>query len=881
MGDPNQVPYRIKSKNKPSKKQLTSLKKARTARHNCSSHNEDKENQSPGTKATPTPQVTPKKPKAQYSKLESIKRQNRRLKAKNKSLESKVHQLKTQLKAKEKRCKTLERQLQLQDKDFCMKRKKLLEEIAEGKRLTYLYSCTRKSVGRLMGLVSKTFGIKLGRMSRRMVSRAILERGVASKIQIAHELLTTDVLGATISQDSTSHRRQTFEAEHLAVKATNYAGDSNLKPRVRFFCLAAPNDHTSSGSINTWKENIDEMADLYNQSPLAQRLNRQFSVRDFLHVLKGMNGDHVNNEKATSEGLRQWKKEELVTELGEKKLASMGFSDLVLYLASWNLKKIEGVGGHEAWEALSLQEKAERDAALMKEVLTDVGQEAYDALPDEERCCMHKDQNSFKGGNAEMMAEWARIGVDPPVLLANKANTTILHHIFEPGKNLDRLLEVERKAFEESTRGGVKAMDLAGALFNNKDDKKGQGDIHVNHFKQLFGKNHRRFPDTSNTRFGSHGFAACEVIKHLDAYINKTNPSRTNIELNLLRALEDKATITELCAMVLYTNAICYPYMRIVRGPGTEEVNVLSLGPLHAENPDLLLGDTASSATTSLDGKEWEDKEAVDAVFKLAPTLLYLTEITLAFFWGALTTWIRFSAEFAPGGLIDEATADKRHLAWMPSTNDANEGRLGHYRVTLRGKPTLTLHQYNAEAMYSRNNTLAFMEALFENKDHQYIMQEARRIDASGLEAKQRTAQVEFRRRVVEMNKEKEEAKKKKAVELREKLKKIPLIRELTELETIPRPELDPKGSRKWTGHVLDLQLDALRFRKVTIPMKSKLTKVEDKREALKKGFKLYLKKLNEMGREWPNSLGNDEILAEELRIEEEWHEQEDVEMEE
>ncbi|THU99324.1 hypothetical protein K435DRAFT_818559 [Dendrothele bispora CBS 962.96] len=459
---------------------------------------------------------------------------------------------------------------------------------------------------------------------------------------------------------------------------------------------------------------------------------------------------------------------------------------------------------------------------------------------------MHKDQNSFKGGNVEMMAEWAKLGADGPTLLANKSNAAILHNIFDPGRNFEKLSDVERRAFEDSTCGGVKAMDLAGAIFNHKDDKKGQGDIHTNHFKQLFGPNHPRFPDTSNTRFGSHGLAACEVISHLDAYrtfvredipYSKANPSRTNIELNLLRALEDLPTITELCAMVLYTNIISHPYMRVVRGPGLKNINALDLGPLHAEvqahiqnlldNPDILFGDDMSFESASLDGKEWEHTDAVNAVLSLASTLPYLKPVTLAFFRGSLATWIRFSAEFAPGGLIDQSTPDERLLAWMPTTNDANEGRLGHYRVTMRKKPTLSLHQYNAEAMYSTNDTLAFMNALFEEEDHAFIMKVAREEDAKGLEAKRRAEQVEFRRRVVEMNKEKEEAK------------------------------------------------------RLPIPAKSKLTKVNSKLEALRTAFQYYEEKLKELNRPFGHSLGEDKsiVLTQDLSVVEEWHEIEENEL--
>lgn len=70
-------------------------------------------------------------------------------------------------------------------------------------------------------------------------------------------------------------------------------------------------------------------------------------------------------------------------------------------------------------------------------------------------------------------------------------------------------------------------------------------------------------------------------------------------------------------------------------------------------------------------------------MFKLTPELPHLKQITVAFFRGSNVTWRRFSAEFAPGGLIDEALAEEKHLAWMPATNDVNEGALGAYRVTI------------------------------------------------------------------------------------------------------------------------------------------------------------------------------------------------------
>ncbi|KAJ7231222.1 hypothetical protein C8J57DRAFT_1091987 [Mycena rebaudengoi] len=154
---------------------------------------------------------------------------------------------------------------------------------------------------------------------------------------------------------------------------------------------------------------------------------------------------------------------------------------------------------------------------------------------------------------------------------------------------------------------------------------------------------------------------------------SKTNPSLTNIEKNLQHALEDPATLTKLCAMILYQQTITHPYLCQVHGPGTENVNLLDLGPLHTAvrdhiesilaDPDIIFSDILSFETVTLDGKEWEDPNAIDAVVKMMASLPHLKPITLAFFRGALTTWICFSSEFAPGGLIDECSATEKQLA--------------------------------------------------------------------------------------------------------------------------------------------------------------------------------------------------------------------------
>lgn len=68
--------------------------------------------------------------------------------------------------------------------------------------------CARSRVGTVIEKVAKTFGVEIkSLMSERTVSRAILEGGIASQLQLAYEWARTGSI--TISADSTSHRKQT------------------------------------------------------------------------------------------------------------------------------------------------------------------------------------------------------------------------------------------------------------------------------------------------------------------------------------------------------------------------------------------------------------------------------------------------------------------------------------------------------------------------------------------------------------------------------------------------------------------------------------------------------------------------------------------------
>lgn len=315
------------------------------------------------------------------------------------------------------------------------------------------------------------------------------------------------------------------------------------------------------------------------------------------------------------------------------------------------------------------------------------------------------------------------------------------------------LTAAEQHALETTTRGGIKATSLAGAIFNHKDDKKGQQNTHRQYFEHEFNYQFN-FPDTSNTRYGSHCEAAAELLLHLPTYLkfleyvrdSKDKRTFNHMEANLYKALRDPATLSELAVLALYAQSVTYAYLERVRGPGTENVNILDLGPFHFEvrnhvakiaaDPSILLqaaGEEGGHRVGRLDGKMWKHPEVLSTVFAMQDSLPCLRELIGEFFHGALTTWERFTSEFAPGGLIDTSTVEERNLAWMPSTNDANEGALGSFRVYIRHKPSTTMHFYTAQAMFHRNDTQAFMSKYLQsNEDQKYLMRTARDWDKSG-----------------------------------------------------------------------------------------------------------------------------------------------------
>ena len=108
-----------------------------------------------------------------------------------------------------------------------------------------------------------------------------------------------------------------------------------------------------------------------------------------------------------------------------------------------------------------------------------------------------------------MKAFWITAGLIPLVKLMNIDNAWAAASGSSAAKT---------NAESVSQGGGTKLTSLAGAIFNHKDEKKGQADTYRIFFERELGYM-ISFPDTSNTRYGSHCLAAAELLVHRELYI--------------------------------------------------------------------------------------------------------------------------------------------------------------------------------------------------------------------------------------------------------------------------------------------------------------------------------------------------------------------------
>ncbi|KAJ7484589.1 hypothetical protein FB451DRAFT_1169635 [Mycena latifolia] len=395
--------------------------------------------------------------------------------------------------------------------------------------------------------------------------------------------------------------------------------------------MQAPN-HTSEEQLRGWQTIVDEMYEIYNARLLGKTDPQD--ARTFYTQLTGMMTDHANDQKklrALFFALKQQMEREV---RGERALSRLTSPELLKLIYELTEEKIRAAGGMAAWDALPAEERVAQNMNLRAELCQKYGQQEFDVLPQEEK----DEADFFLGGGCCMHKDLNAHKGGVESMAASWLKNGFEQPVLFMNKDNDAAAAsgstaAKARAEKVSARGAVKLTELMGMLLNNKDDKRGMQDGHG-----IF-------------------FNAHEHIGH--------------------------------------------PVMRVVRSSTGGLRNLWDMGPVlrmvieHCRqviaDPDLICGPNLSHKTASMDGQLWDRPEAMYAAHALLLTLP-MNEVRaalVAFLEGAVTVWERFSTDVLSAELTD---AQKRK-AWMPATNDANEGWLKSNARSEADKEKVSAHR--------------------------------------------------------------------------------------------------------------------------------------------------------------------------------------------
>jgi hypothetical protein len=288
----------------------------------------------------------------------------------------------------------------------------------------------------------------------------------------------------TGSGDGTSNKHVNYDAHHINLKVASYSDDATSEPKhqQRLLGIVSTPDQSAEAQAEDLLTLVDDALQLFNRSPLAKRTKHFIRLVNAIAMCTGVNTDHCSKEKKYADVVKAKVTEAKHQLLGEGEILDRNWEEMdVLFDKAWE-EMVEELGGQETWEALSIEDKQLQHAIVVKRTMISLGQEKYAEMSEEEKreldffvwtgCGCHKNANSVSGGNAGMMSWWLENDITPPILLANRDNAAVLQNV----DSLDNLTPAELHALKSTTRGGVKAASIAGAIFNHKDDKKGQQD---------------------------------------------------------------------------------------------------------------------------------------------------------------------------------------------------------------------------------------------------------------------------------------------------------------------------------------------------------------------------------------------------------------------
>jgi hypothetical protein len=521
-------------------------------------------------------------------------------------------------------------------------------------------------------------------------------------------------LATTFSGDGTTHKNIQFSSRHAVAIPPD--GD---RPKDLFLGTTPEVNHTTNTQFEGWKETVQHLCDNYNKSPLGNMVPA--NPTRIWEKLRGYLSDHASDQKKLSTMLQRYRWECDREHRGEAAMFSdEDAEEREQVMAEKGKELMEEIGGPDRYLALSIEEQIRFAKRLVREAQICLGERAYERLPLAEKaavdywvwsgCGMHKDLNAMKGGVDAMSSWWVEFGKGmAPVVLMNKFKAIAAKSGSLP----------EESPVGTGDRGGAKLTGLLGSLVKHRETKKGHQERFRAFSIEFLGISRPvQFPDTSNNRYQSHGFAATEILHHLDLYLaflrsvadSKALGGELNhLERNVESGLNDPPTRTELSVMSLYSQAISLPFARRIRTMDNVSLNGLDLGPDYdrikqhmaavIDNPDLLLGQRASHEVGTLYGENWDNEDVIGFIRTNQDSFPHLREVLITFFQGALKTWKEFTKDICDDPKVTGATPEQRHLAFRHPANDLNEGALGHLRREYRAYPNITFGMVNAKML--------------------------------------------------------------------------------------------------------------------------------------------------------------------------------------
>jgi len=173
--------------------------------------------------------------------------------------------------------------------------------------------CSWNLIGEVISPVLKSAGITgVGSISHTSVSWILREGYFAAQIQLGYEMKNAESM--TFSADGTSHHSINYNSHHAHLIAEDYTSPEGSSKQwvTRTFGIQSSKDGSSEEAIEDWKNGLNKVTDLYNNSPLGKCSGGLVKFIDLLIKLAGLSTDHCLKEKKRcliawgSEGLCCW-----------------------------------------------------------------------------------------------------------------------------------------------------------------------------------------------------------------------------------------------------------------------------------------------------------------------------------------------------------------------------------------------------------------------------------------------------------------------------------------------------------------------------------------------------------------------------------------------